>query len=112
MRIHGQITDFIQKNRSAVGIFKLTDLITDSPGKGSPLITKSFALYQIIRNRPTVNAQKGFVRSRTVLMNGPGCAAPDPPESVDCYPYRHGKPPRKETITFDGTDPALYPKEF
>jgi len=72
LQAKGHIADFIQKNRSAVGLFDLSDAAMGCAGKGPFFIAEQFAFQQGFGNRHTVYHQERFFYAKAVLINGAG----------------------------------------
>src|SRR5262249_23514433 len=61
LRFHGEITDFIQKERATVSGFKPAHSPLQCAGEGSLFVTKQLGSNQGLRNRRTVDADEGSV---------------------------------------------------
>src|SRR5258705_6464664 len=66
-----EFTDFIKKDRAAVGYFQSPLLLRQRAGEGSLLVTKQFALQQRLSQRGAVNGHESFVCPFAVEMNRP-----------------------------------------
>src|SRR5437660_2018587 len=71
LRGQGQFSTLVQKQGAAVGPFKPTFALSDSPGKATTLVTKQFRVDELRGSRPAVDPQE---RSR-----GPARADVDRP---------------------------------
>ena len=66
------IPDFVQKDGSPIRPLKLSDPLRQCPCKGTPLMSKQFALQQGIRNGRTVNRHIRASCQRAVGIDRPG----------------------------------------
>src|SRR5688500_6460246 len=64
-----QITDFIQKQGSLVGLFEPADPALHRSREGASLMPKQFAFQQVFWNRGAVDSEEWLFRPLSVLIN-------------------------------------------
>src|SRR5579863_6998135 len=65
------VADFVQKQRSLVGLLELADASAVSTGEGSLLVPEQFAFEQSFRNGGAIDRQKWGLAPGTVLIDRP-----------------------------------------
>ena len=72
LRRQRHVADFIEEERSVVGLLKLADAAAVGPGEGSFSWPNSSLSKQSLGNRGAVDRQEGPLPTRAVLINGAG----------------------------------------
>src|SRR6185437_4475891 len=66
--VGGEIADFIQKNRAALGLFEPADAPRIGAGKTAAFVAEQFAFKQRLGNRGAVYGNERFIRAVAVLV--------------------------------------------
>src|SRR5262249_33134672 len=69
-RLHGQrhIADLIEKNRSAIGLLKFSDVPASRAGKSTPFMAEQFRFDQLRWNRRAIQRDKRALRASTAFV--------------------------------------------
>ena len=70
--LHGEIADFVEKKRAALGRLDLAPMIPDRAGEGSLDVAEEFAFEQFFGKAGATDGHERFVRQVTLLMDGAG----------------------------------------
>ena len=68
----GHAFDFIEKQRAAIGVFKLADTFTRGAGERAALMAEQFRLEQLLGNRRAIERHERFVRARPEVVQAAG----------------------------------------
>ena len=72
LSLHGEITNFVQEKRAAIGSLGTSDTAVHRPRKCPLLVTKQFAFHQVLGESGAVQGDEGFVLSCRQIHNGTG----------------------------------------
>ena len=64
LRLERHVADFIQEQRSAVGLLQLADFVVARAGEAALAMPEQLALDQLFGNRGAVHFDEGFARAR------------------------------------------------
>ena len=70
LRCQGHIADLVEKHRSVIALLKFANALRAGAGERASLVTKKFALQQILRDGGAVNCDKGLVCAFAVVIDG------------------------------------------
>ena len=70
LRFGRHVPDFVEKQRPAIRLLELADLLADSSGEGSALVTEELAFKKIVRNGCHVDRHERPRLARTELVDG------------------------------------------
>ncbi|MCY1427719.1 hypothetical protein D9M71_435790 [compost metagenome] len=70
LQFQWQVTNLVKKQGAAVGSLDTAYFALVRPGKRAFFMTEQLGLYQVLRNRPTVDRYKGFVMALRLAVQG------------------------------------------
>ena len=72
LKIERHLADLIEEDRAVVGFFEQAFRLFECTGESSCLVTEHLAFQQVAAERGTVDGDKGFIATGTILMDGLG----------------------------------------
>ncbi|MEY4258681.1 MAG: hypothetical protein RJA56_1582 [Pseudomonadota bacterium] len=72
LHVQGQVANFVQENRAAIGHFKAAHPFAHGTGESAFSVTKQFTFQKFPRDGPTVDGHKGPRSARALGMKGLG----------------------------------------
>src|SRR5436309_2075534 len=68
LRLRAHVADFVEKDRPAVGLLELADLLLGRAGERPLLVAEELRFDQLLGNRRAVDLDEALTRARTVPM--------------------------------------------